>query len=507
MVRALIVVRPDDADASRLADALASALRDGGVFTRLCATCTAPDGSTDSWEMLVEGFRSHAEPRPDDRRVHFRATLRRSPSTASPTMEVELSGATDLDGAREWGGELASLVRAEAATRDVDRIAGAATAAGHELSSAGPSTLSTRGTAEEAATMSDHDTTAPSESVASAADVDTRATDMRPIVVGVDGSIASAHAFHAAREIAELLDRPLTAVLAWQWPEAEYRGWAAGLDWSPERDARERLAALVAHEFGNDGAPPWFTATIAAGSPAAVLIDSSSGGQLLVVGGRGHGGFAGLLLGSVSEAVSRHASCPVLVVREDRTGIDDGDGRPIVVGVDGSPGSLEALRVAAEAARTLSCPLEVLSVWHEPTSFMGGYPLGLTWSPEEDARAALVRSLETVLGPEPAPGVSGIVREGRAASVLIRAAAHARALVVGARGHGGFQGLLLGSVSDECVRHSLAPVLVVPDALRTAEREAIVAEERAQRDVDPFAGAPDPLPADGTAPTFERTTS
>lgn len=354
--------------------------------------------------------------------------------------------------------------------------------------------------------MSDNDHTSPLPGVTTVG-VDTLPIDVRPIIVGVDGSITSAHALHAAREIAELVDRPLNAVLAWQWPEAEYRGWAAGLDWSPERDARERLTDMVAREFGNDGAPPWFTATTGAGSPASVLIDSSSGAHLLVVGGRGHGGFAGLLLGSVSEAVSRHASCPVLVVREDRTGIDDGDDRPIVVGVDGSPGSLEALRVAAEAARTLSCRLEVLFVWHEPTSFLGGYPLGLTWSPEEDARAALVRSLEDVLGPEPAPGVSGSIREGRAASVLIRAAAHARALVVGARGHGGFQGLLLGSVSDECVRHSPAPVLVVPDALRRAEREAIVAEQRLERETNPFVDATGPSPADGGVPTLERSTS
>lgn len=143
MVRALIVLRPDDADASRLADALAAGLRDGGVFTHLCATCTAPDAPAESWEVLIDGFRSHADPRPEDRLVRFRATLRRSPhiatrapataepstpepSTPEPSTEVELSGTADLGTAREWGLALADLVRSEVASRDIDRLAGAA---------------------------------------------------------------------------------------------------------------------------------------------------------------------------------------------------------------------------------------------------------------------------------------------------------------------------------------------------------------------------------------------
>lgn len=146
MVRALIVVRPDDADASRLADAVADGLRDGGVFTHLCAACTAPDGPPESWEMLIDGFRSHPDPRPEDRLVRFRATLRRSPhiptrtpttaesstaesstpesSTPEPSTEVELSGTMDVGTAWAWGLALADLVRSEVASRDIDRFAG-----------------------------------------------------------------------------------------------------------------------------------------------------------------------------------------------------------------------------------------------------------------------------------------------------------------------------------------------------------------------------------------------
>lgn len=127
MARALIVVQPDDPDASTLADTVAAGLRDGGVFTHLCATCTAPDAPAESWEMLIDGFRSHPDPRPEDRLVRFRATLRRSPhivtrtpSAPEPRSEVEFSVSTDLDTARAWGLELAGLVRTEVATRDVE---------------------------------------------------------------------------------------------------------------------------------------------------------------------------------------------------------------------------------------------------------------------------------------------------------------------------------------------------------------------------------------------------
>jgi nucleotide-binding universal stress UspA family protein len=65
-------------------------------------------------------------------------------------------------------------------------------------------------------------------------------------------------------------------------------------------------------------APAWFTQTIRQGYPAEILIDESRGAEMLVVGSRGHGGFAGLLLGSVSTACAEHAHCPVLIMHDDR---------------------------------------------------------------------------------------------------------------------------------------------------------------------------------------------
>lgn len=297
-----------------------------------------------------------------------------------------------------------------------------------------------------------------------------------PIVVGVDGSAEATVALRVGDSLAQILGAPLTAVLAWQYPNVSYPGYPADVDWSPDADARSLLLALTEEVFGEE-ASSRVSAMTKLGGAAPVLIDAARDARMLVVGGRGHGGFAGLLLGSVSEAVARHAPCPVLVLHgaeaADLTSHGTERARPIVVGVDGSADSVAALRLAAELAVAFGCPLQIMTVWHEPTTF-SGYPLALTWSPETDARTAQQDCLDSVFGRDMPADATSITREGRAVPVLLEAAARARLLVVGARGRGGFEGLLLGSATDGCVRHSPVPVLVVPDAAGRAQRHAAV---------------------------------
>ncbi len=133
------------------------------------------------------------------------------------------------------------------------------------------------------------------------------------IVVGIDGSEHSINALREAASWAKALARPLHAVAAWQWPltGTEY---AIASGWNPEEDARTILADATKQLFGEGEVPSWFSASAVSGSPAGVLLDESETASLVVVGGRAHGGFAGLLLGSVSGAVAAHAKCPVLVV-------------------------------------------------------------------------------------------------------------------------------------------------------------------------------------------------
>lgn len=98
--------------------------------------------------------------------------------------------------------------------------------------------------------------------------------------------------------------------------------------------------------------------------------------------------------------------------------------------------------------------------WHFPQTY--GWPvLASDWHPDVDARKVLDDALDEALGADRLADIDVVVAEGNARDVLIAASAHAQLLVVGSRGHGGFAGLLLGSVSTACAEHARCPVLVV----------------------------------------------
>jgi nucleotide-binding universal stress UspA family protein len=140
----------------------------------------------------------------------------------------------------------------------------------------------------------------------------------------------------------------------------------------------------------------------------------------------------------------------------------------IVVGVDGSPSSISALRRGARIAAALGLPLEAVTAWYYPELFggsMGGYT-GEGFIPDsadliEGAQAMLDEAVKAVFGDDRPIWFTGSVLEGRAAQTLIKESRGAEMLIVGSRGHGGFAGLLLGSVSQACVAHATCPVLVL----------------------------------------------
>ncbi len=131
------------------------------------------------------------------------------------------------------------------------------------------------------------------------------------IVVGVDGSDSSIDALRWAVRQAELTSCDLEAVTSWQHPigyEADLA--AEEEDW--EMLAKTNLDGALA-KVEAEGVE--VRRTVSQGHPAKVLTDASTDADLLVVGSRGYGGFAGMLLGSISGHVSSHAHCPVVVVR------------------------------------------------------------------------------------------------------------------------------------------------------------------------------------------------
>lgn len=139
----------------------------------------------------------------------------------------------------------------------------------------------------------------------------------------------------------------------------------------------------------------------------------------------------------------------------------------IVVGIDGSEGAKHALEWAAAEARLRNAPLTVLLAWQFPSGFYAGAGWsGITPELREDLRKLAEHRLEeacAAAGPAlDKVEVNRIAVEGLPAHVLIEAAANADLLVVGTRGHGGFVGLLLGSVSQQCTHHSPCPLVIVP---------------------------------------------
>lgn len=131
------------------------------------------------------------------------------------------------------------------------------------------------------------------------------------VVVGVDGSDSSIDALRWAVRQAELTSSDLEVVASWQHPigyEADLT--AESEDW---RGMAETKLDDVLARVDTDGVE--VRRTVREGHPAKVLTDASTNADLIVVGSRGHGSFAGMLLGSVSFHVSSHAHCPVVVVR------------------------------------------------------------------------------------------------------------------------------------------------------------------------------------------------
>jgi nucleotide-binding universal stress UspA family protein len=140
--------------------------------------------------------------------------------------------------------------------------------------------------------------------------------DHAMIVVGVDGSQFSRDALRWAAHFARVFGARLSVVTAWEYPPA--LGWSVVPDdWDPAGDTQKVLQETVADVFG-DEPPPGLQLQVHEGGAAKVLIDASNGAIMLVVGSRGHGGFAGLLLGSVSANVAEHAPCPVLIIHGDQ---------------------------------------------------------------------------------------------------------------------------------------------------------------------------------------------
>lgn len=139
-----------------------------------------------------------------------------------------------------------------------------------------------------------------------------------PIVVGVDGSEPSRQALRWARALADSSGLRVDAIATWAMPvTAGGLGWVdVPSDWDRTQEITAMLDHTLAEVFGVDQ-PQNLRPLVRHGLASEVLLEASKGAYMVVVGNRGHGGFTGMLLGSVSAACTERAACPVVVVRGD----------------------------------------------------------------------------------------------------------------------------------------------------------------------------------------------
>ncbi|MDX3263441.1 universal stress protein [Streptomyces sp. NPDC093228] len=261
------------------------------------------------------------------------------------------------------------------------------------------------------------------------------------VVVGVDGSSSSdAAVVQAARE-AQRRHATLRVVHGFSWPVGPMY---APLDPSPlnrlAHDSAE-LARSVAPEVE-------VTDAVMTGGAVAVLTAESRDADLMVVGRRGIGGFVGMLLGSTAVSLATHSQCPVIVVSDEPD-----DAGPIVLAVDGSPEGENAVEFAFAEAALRGAEIRAVHAWLPDYA-----PAG---TGVESAERLLAQAVVGRRERYPDVRVGQEVLSGETREVLIKASSGAQLMVVGARGHGGFSGLLLGSVSQALLHHAHCPVAVV----------------------------------------------
>src|SRR5690606_17279428 len=193
------------------------------------------------------------------------------------------------------------------------------------------------------------------------------------------------------------------------------------------------------------------------GAAGQVLVSASAEASLLVIGGRGVGGLAGLLARAVAPHVASRAQCPVLVVRADQSTASSTGA--VVVGVDGSEGSRNAFELACRWALRRDAPLQAVHA-------TGGTPDGNTVQPDPPWLTEWVSQARRRW-----PGLSVTARTvaGPAADVLVGESRSARLVVVGSRSRGELASLMLGSVGHDLIRRGQCPVVVSHGEVGTAD--------------------------------------
>ncbi len=283
------------------------------------------------------------------------------------------------------------------------------------------------------------------------------------IVVGVDGSAGSIAAMTWAADTAARVGATIVPVVAWEYPTLALLPFPAGMPVPPvdamQADSEVRAEVLVEAALASAPAVEVADPIVRQGSPGKVLCDVTDPADLLVVGSRGLGSVKGVLLGSVSAHCATAAPCPVAVIPV----ADEGDepiahvaNGVILVGVDGSPSSDDAVRWA-DAWAPEDATLTLIHVWNVPvTSAASAFSIDA--EALEDAAKHLLDNAACLVEHHK---VDTLRVRGDARTELAMRGREAEMVVIGARGHSRFERFLMGSVADHTVHHLVAPTVIV----------------------------------------------
>ncbi|WP_137231158.1 universal stress protein [Streptomyces sp. BPSDS2] len=285
-----------------------------------------------------------------------------------------------------------------------------------------------------------------------------------PLVVGVDGSESSLQAVDWAADEAARHAIPLRLVYASLWERYEGAVPSGGLDRPAARILAENIVGAAAQRALVVAPGLTVSTDVLAEDAAGALLGEGTSAAAVVVGSRGRGQLASLLLGSVSLVVAARSACPVVVVRGDDIALASRHER-VLLGVGGKDVEAPAVRFAFREAAARGCALSALSAWRDPLPRPAEHPL-ITGDPAHSAEARAIRLLDRALeGPArdyPDVPVSRATPEGAASTVLVERSAAADLLIVGARRGGNPVGLQLGRVAHRALHHAACPVVVVP---------------------------------------------
>jgi nucleotide-binding universal stress UspA family protein len=286
----------------------------------------------------------------------------------------------------------------------------------------------------------------------------------KPVVAGTDGSEESLRAVDWAAREAVLRGLPLRIVSAAALlSRMTERQAVPGIDAVSDtfRKNRDRVLAAAAERAAAAAPDLLIDVDELPGAPAYTLTEAGSGASLLVVGARGIGAFTAMVLGSVSQYVSAHATCPVVVVREETTAAH----RQVGVGIGDPSRSAAALAFAFEEASLRKASLIAVHAWDIPYDQIGSgvWALATPGMPTLEEEAA--RQLDSVLadwrGKYPDVQVSHDVVQDHPGRALVALSARADLVVLGRHTkHGALPGT--GAVRHAVLNHAHGPVVTVP---------------------------------------------